>query len=80
MVYTLKTSEKEQGSLAGKSSGHISHFNDERMASKLMSMGVLPGSFIELLRRAPFGGGWYVKVDDLRLALRQKEIDSIVLR
>jgi len=44
-----------------------------------MAMGVLPGSRVELCRRAPFGGGWYVKVDNLLLALRQHEIDSIVL-
>lgn len=44
-----------------------------------MAMGVLPGSRIELRRRAPFGGGWYVKVDNLLLALRQCEVDSIVL-
>jgi ferrous iron transport protein A len=80
VVYTLKNTNKKQWSLTGKFSGDISHFNNERMACKLMAMGVLPGSHIELLRRAPFGGGWYVKVDDLRIALRQQEIDSIELR
>ena len=49
------------------------------MASKLMAMGVLPGSEVELIRRAPFGGAWYVRVDQQHLALRRPEIEAVIL-
>lgn len=79
VVATLKKTDDAHLRLSNRRSGHVSHFADERLGGKLMAMGVLPGSRIELRRRAPFGGGWYVKVDNLLLALRQQEIDSIVL-
>ena len=63
-----------------KDTGIVSHFCDERLAGKLLSMGVLPGSRLELHRKAPFGGGWYVRVDNMLLALRQEEVDCIVLK
>jgi ferrous iron transport protein A len=48
------------------------------MASKLMAMGILPGSEVELIRRAPFGGAWYVRVDQQHIALRQAEVEAII--
>jgi ferrous iron transport protein A len=45
-----------------------------------MAMGVLPGSQIEYIRKAPFGGGCYVKVDNVMLGLRKAEAASIVLK
>lgn len=45
-----------------------------------MAMGVLPGSRVEVLRSAPFGGGLYVKVDNLLLALRSEEAQIILIR
>lgn len=45
-----------------------------------MSMGILPGSRVALVRRAPFGGGWYVKVDNIYIALRMDEASSVVLK
>ncbi len=50
------------------------------MASKLMSMGVLPGSQINLIRKAPLGGAWYVRVDNKVIAMRAKEINCIILK
>jgi ferrous iron transport protein A len=60
--------------------GEVSHFSNERIGSKLMAMGVLPGSQIEYIRKAPFGGGCYVKVDNVMLGLRKAEAASIVLK
>jgi ferrous iron transport protein A len=45
-----------------------------------MAMGILPGTSIKVIRRAPFGGGCYVKADNMLLALRKDEACSIVLR
>jgi ferrous iron transport protein A len=58
----------------------VSHFADEQVASKLMAMGILPGSRIQLIRKSPFGGGWFVKVDNTYIALRKQEAACIVLK
>jgi ferrous iron transport protein A len=54
-------------------------FEDQALACKLTAMGVLPGAMIEMIRTAPFGAAFYVKVDGIRLALREEEAASILL-
>ncbi|MBV6440762.1 MAG: ferrous iron transport protein A [Haliscomenobacteraceae bacterium CHB4] len=54
-------------------------FTDPALAGKLTAMGVLPGARIELVRPAPFGKAYYIKVDGVRLALREEEAASILL-
>lgn len=60
--------------------GRIEGFSSEQLASKLMAMGVLPGTDIELLQAAPLGGGWYVRAGSLYLALRSSELEGIILQ
>lgn len=60
--------------------GRISHFTNDRIASKLMAMGLLPGTNVQFIRNAPFGGGCYIKADNMVVALRKEEANSIVLR
>ena len=60
--------------------GVVSYFKDEQVACRLISMGLVPGSTIEILHKAPFGGGWYVKSESLHIAMRNEEACSIVLR
>ncbi len=45
-----------------------------------MAMGILPGSVVKIIRRAPFGGGCYIKADNILLALRKDEACTIVIR
>jgi Fe2+ transport system protein FeoA len=54
-------------------------FDNQALACKLTAMGVLPGAMIEMIRPAPFGSAYYVKVDGIRLALREEEAISIFL-
>jgi ferrous iron transport protein A len=54
-------------------------FSDPAMAGKLTAMGVLPGTRIEMVRRAPFGSAYYVKADGIRLALREEEAACMML-
>jgi ferrous iron transport protein A len=54
-------------------------FTDHALACKLTAMGVLPGATIEMIRKAPFGDAFYVKVDGVRLALRTDEAKQILL-
>lgn len=72
--------QKHKSRLRTEGPGRISHFTNEQLASKLMSMGILPGSEISLIRKAPIGGGWYIKVDNKVMAMRAEEVDCIVVR
>ncbi len=54
-------------------------FSDPALASKLTAMGILPGSSIEMIRTAPFGMAYYVKVNGVRVALREEEAANILL-
>lgn len=60
-------------------SGTITGFTQADIASSLMAMGVLPGSSIRVVRRAPFGGTVYVAIDQQTLALRKHELEAIVI-
>jgi len=59
--------------------GKIARFKDELIAGKLMTMGVLPGSFVKVIRKAPFKGGLYLKIDGYNIALREEEAANIIL-
>ncbi|RMG77918.1 MAG: ferrous iron transport protein A [Bacteroidetes bacterium] len=60
-------------------SGKVTQFTDDLIASKLMSMGILPGSRVEVIKIAPFNGGFYLKVDGNNLAVRAIEAANIVV-
>lgn len=57
----------------------IQSFLDEETACKMMSMGILPGSTVKLVRKAPFGGAIYIKADNQQFAIRNKEAECVVL-
>jgi Fe2+ transport system protein FeoA len=59
--------------------GKIHKYTDDVIASKLLSMGVLPGKSVRLVRRIPFGGGLYIKVENHNIAVREEEAKNIVL-
>lgn len=54
-------------------------FSDPNLAGKLTAMGLRPGIIIEMVRKAPFGQAYYIKVEGIRLALREEEAASILL-
>lgn len=58
----------------------VAGFTNDRLASKLMAMGILPGSTLKLVRKAPFGGAWYVAVDQQFIALRRQEAAAILVK
>lgn len=59
--------------------GVIDKFLDQAVAGKLLTMGVLPGSTIKVVRKAPFNGGLYLKINGYNMVLRQNEAASILL-
>lgn len=70
---------KELIALEPGQSATIRSFSDEATACKLMSMGILPGSSIKMIRKAPFGGAFYVKADNQQFAIRNSEAACILL-
>lgn len=80
MVTTAINTNKVQSLLLRKEgeSSRITGFRDATVAGKLLSMGILPGHTIQLIRKAPFGGVWYVQAGSLLVALRKKEIACIL--
>ena len=57
----------------------IVQFSDAVIANRLMSMGVLLGSKIKVIRKAPFKGGIYIRVDGQNMIMREKEAQTIIL-
>ena len=79
-MVALINSGKAISALKRGAVGFINKFTDDEVAQKLMSMGILPGTRIELVRRAPLGGGCYIKADNLLIALRTEEAARVILR
>ena len=79
-MVALLNSGKTIAALKRGAVGFINKFTDDEVAQKLMSMGILPGTRIELVRRAPLGGGCYIKADNLLIALRTEEAARVILR
>jgi ferrous iron transport protein A len=50
------------------------------VAKKLITMGVIPGREVEILRKAPFGGAYYIRVSDLYFAIRKAEAKTIIVK
>ena len=57
--------------------GIIIGFLDEIIARKLLSMGVMLGNQITIVRKAPLGNVFYTKIDGINIALRENEMKGI---
>lgn len=66
--------------LQANRTGIIQRFTNEQLATKLLDIGVKPGSRLRLIRKSPFGGSWYVKVDRQCVALRREELACIIVQ
>ncbi len=60
--------------------GIIKEFSDEHAGCKLMTMGILPESEVQVIRKAPLGGAIYLKTERQQFAIRNKEAECIVLK
>ena len=58
----------------------VQSFTDTKMGGKLMTMGMLPGSLVEVIRKAGHGKTFYIKVNGFGMALRKNEAVKILLR
>ena len=65
--------------LAPGESGQICSFKDDRLALKLLDMGCLPGTEVQMKFAAPLGDPICIIVDGYRLSLRKAEAATISL-
>ena len=72
--------QKTVAQLKPNESGVIDYFTDDKLALKLLDMGCLPGTHIELKFRAPFGDPICIDVEGYRLSLRKAEASTITLK
>jgi len=59
--------------------GEICCFKDDKLALKLLDMGCLPGTRVEMKFHAPLGDPICFSVDGYRLCLRKEEASSVSL-
>ena len=69
----------ELSTLAPGKTATIHSFSDEETACKMMSMGILPGTTVKLIRKAPFGGAIYIQADNQQFAIRNNEAACVML-
>lgn len=53
---------------------------NEHKSKRLMDMGLLPGTFIEITRLAPFGDPVAIKVKGFQMSFRKQEADQILVK
>lgn len=55
-------------------------FNSSILSGKFLSMGILPGASIRLIRKLPLSGSYYVQVENSFFALRKQEAAAIIVQ
>ena len=58
----------------------IMEFANGFVACKLMSMGLLAGTDFKLVRKAPFGGAYYIKTKNHIIGLRTDEATYVLTK
>ena len=60
--------------------GYIISFENPIFTCKFYTLGIMPQTVIEMVRRSPFGGAYYVKIGNSIVGLRKKEAKSILIK
>ncbi len=55
----------------------ITGFKDPILAARLISIGIYPGRTMRIIRKALFGGAYYIEIDGSHYALRESEMELI---
>lgn len=67
-------------SLSSGEKAVISHIADTVVAGRLMSMGVIPGAVVQLVRKSLSGSTAIYRIRQMQLALRSDEAGHIILK
>ena len=57
----------------------IKEINDFNLIQKFLNVGILPESKIEFIRKSPLGGTYFLKVDGNIIALRNSEVEALIV-
>ncbi len=79
MVVTAGQNTASVANLRQNDSKTIVGFANYQLASKFLSMGILPGSKVKVIRVAPLSGGFYIRVNQQNFAIRTTEAASILV-
>lgn len=55
----------------------ITGITDPILAARLISLGIYPGKTMRIIRKALFGGAYYIEIDGSHFALREDEMKQI---
>jgi ferrous iron transport protein A len=55
----------------------ITGFKNPVLAARLISIGIYPGKKVTIIRKALFGGAYYIEIDGSHYALRESEMELI---
>jgi Fe2+ transport system protein FeoA len=58
----------------------IDHFSGSTYAGRLMSMGIIPGASVKLIRKSLSGAAAIYEIRKMQIALRSTEANQIVLK
>lgn len=79
MTATINTNNRITNHLVNESV-IVRAFADSKLGSRLMSMGILPGTLVTIKKIAPFRGGFCLKtLSGVKFALRFKEAENIIV-
>lgn len=62
--------------------GEVAYVKDCELTNftcKLLTLGLLPKTKVKVVRKAPFGGALYVKINDYQIAVRKSEAKLILV-
>lgn len=62
---------------AGESGSIVRVLGDEHVARRLMELGLVPGTRVEVIRRAPLGDPIEIRLRQFHLSLRQSEATHV---
>ena len=81
MTATTITSEASLGDLPAGCEGRVLGVDgNDPLAQRLWDLGFWPGTHIQVVRRAPFGGPTQCRMRGYRLALRRDEAARVRVR
>jgi ferrous iron transport protein A len=55
----------------------ITGFKDDTLAARLISIGIYPGKKMRIIRKALFGGAYFIEIEGSHYALRENEMNLI---
>mgnify|MGYP003466452076 CR=1 FL=1 len=61
-------------------SAYVSVLDENIYTCKLLNLGILPKTKVTMVRKAPFGGAYYIKLDHHQMAMREEEASTIYIQ